>query len=56
MGKYGEKKNIGLIEMKAGIQRKNYGMGSDLQNYHGSGIPILSIACQCDVSTLDVAT
>ena len=30
------------------------GMGSGLQNYRGSGIPILSGACQFDVSTLDV--
>ena len=39
---------------KAGMKRKNYRMGSGFQNYHSSGIPIPSIACQCNVSILGV--
>ena len=50
----GEKKTIRWIDTETGIQRKNCGMGSGLQNYRGSGIPILSGARQFDVSTLDV--
>ena len=50
----GEKKTIGSTDMEGVIQRKNCGMGSGSQNYRGSGIPILSGACQFDVSTLDV--